>query len=198
MTYRNSVLFASLMTLGMGAEQATAQPIAPPRRPTFSGYSSLFVPAGGGMFGMGLGYGMGGYGMGGYGMGGGYGRMGMGMGFGGVGNMIQQQNMMLQQQLSLTNQTLNNLQQFVATGVNPNYPATGHGAVFNSLGHWYPMASMGGGAGMNRNGLVGSMMNNSRIGQRTAGNGSPVGMGAPGAPASKTAGSGIPVPGGRR
>jgi hypothetical protein len=76
----------------------------------------------------------------------GWGYGGYGLGFG-QGYQLQQQNFLLQQQLNLTNQSLNTMQAFAPYGVNPYLPLTGRGAVFNNLGHWYPMARNAGGGG---------------------------------------------------
>jgi len=222
MTFRIPTL-AALALMGLAAEQASAQPIAPPRRPVFSGYSSLLYP-GGGYYGYGFGgpggyggYGAPGYGSfgyGGYGPYAGYGGLGFGgiggLGFGGIrggvaglglNGAVQAQNMMLAQQLAQTNQNINNLTQFLATGVNPNFPVTGHPAMFNYLGHWYPTLSGGGmGGGM---GMVGGAMMGGGGMQRTAGAGyTPPGGGAGGGAggnnAPRTAGTGIPVGGARK
>src|SRR5438477_1518246 len=109
MTFRNRALIAILALLGVAVEQAAAQPVAPPRRPTFSSYSSLLYP-GGGYYG----YGFGGPG--------GYGGFGWGGAGAGANALMQQQNLQLQQQLNSFNQNITNLQQFLATGVNPNFP----------------------------------------------------------------------------
>jgi hypothetical protein len=180
--------FLTALALAGFAAEVGAQPIAPPRRPTFSTYGNIYAQ----------GYGGYGGGLGPYGglFNGGFG----GQGFGGQGfganALMQQQNLMLQQQLSNFNQNIVGLQNFLATGVNPNFPTTGHPAVFNNLGHWY-----GGGAG-------GGMMGGLATG-RTAGIGMPIGgagnVGAPGAPGGagaaaqpRTAGTGIPIGGQRR
>jgi heterogeneous nuclear ribonucleoprotein A1/A3 len=209
MTIRTQVLLAALAMLGFAGE-SVAQPIAPPRRPIFSSYGSLFSPGGGyygygyggpgmmmggGMYGgLGMMYGGGMYGGGYGGYGGfGWGGPGFGRGFGGNG-MMMQQNLQLQQQLGNLNQNLANLQTQLATGVNSNIPVTGHGAVFSQYGHWYPSLSGGGMMG----GMMGGLMSG-KVGRGTAGIGYPVGGGtsAPpgggaGAPA-RTAGTGIPI-----
>jgi heterogeneous nuclear ribonucleoprotein A1/A3 len=201
MTLRHPAAIAVLTVLGLAAENtAVAQPIAPPRRPTYSSYGSLFGPGLGGYYGYGAGGG--GYGFG-YGFGGpafgGFGFGGPGFGFGnGVGFANRfggmQQNMMMMQQMNVMNQNLANLQTFIATGVNPNFPITGRGAVFNNLGHWYPAATTGGmmGGGMMGGGMMGM------YGGRTAGSGFPLGGGiggpAGGANTARTAGSGIGIP----
>ena len=76
MTFRYPAVAAVLTVLGLVAEHAAlAQPIAPPRRPTFNSYGSLFAP--GGYYG--YGYGPGGFGYG-SGWGGGWGGWGGGFG----------------------------------------------------------------------------------------------------------------------
>ncbi|MFO0805124.1 MAG: hypothetical protein U0791_18615 [Gemmataceae bacterium] len=188
MTFRTRILLAAFAALGW-AEAANAQPIAPPRRPTFSTYNNIYSQAS-------TGYGYGGYGglYGGYG--GGIGGFGFGGGFG-QNALMQQQNLMLSQQLNSFNQNINNLQQFLATGVNPNFPTTGHAATFNNLGHWYS-----GGSGMG-----GSVMGGGFTTGRTAGIGMPLaganntgnaGGAAAGANQPRTAGTGIPIGGPRR
>ncbi|MDB5306189.1 MAG: hypothetical protein JWO38_391 [Gemmataceae bacterium] len=199
MTYRFSAAAAVAALLGVAAENtALAQPIAPPPRPTFSGYGAFFRPGLGGYYG----YGGGGPGYGAYG---GFGYGGAGFGYGGpgfgAGGLLQQQNLLVQQQLAATNQNLANLQTFLATGVNPNFPITGRGAVYNSLGHWYPPPRAGGGGVGGINGGLGGV-GGSIIAPRTAGSGLPLGGGtgggmpgggAGGAAAGRTAGSGIPL-----
>jgi hypothetical protein len=183
---------------GFAAEQAVAQPIPPPRRPTFSSYGNIYAQgtlgyggAYGGLFGPAYGYGgYGGYGYGGYGN----------AGWANFGNnaLIQQQNQLLTQQLNQVNQNLQNFQTFMATGVNPNFPVTGHAAVFNNLGHWYGSGS----GGMIGGGLGSGMLTTGR----TAGIGYPVGgagatpgaAGGANANQPRTAGSGIPIGGPRR
>ncbi|HEX4608451.1 MAG TPA: hypothetical protein VH092_09615 [Urbifossiella sp.] len=121
---------AALVLLALAGE-AAAQPIAPPRRPTFTSYSSLYSP-GGGYYGLGyggLGYGFNPYGFGGYGL--------------GLGGGAGPQALMLQQ-LNQTNQAVANMQQFLAYGVNPVLSPTGRGATFNNLSHWYPTYRGGG------------------------------------------------------
>ena len=190
MTFQHKASIAILALLGFAAEQANAQPIAPPRRPTFSSYSSLVSP-GGGYYGFGGG---GGYGGG----GGGYGNFGYG-GFGNYGGnnngLLQQQNLQLQNQLTSFNQNITNLQSFLATGVNPNFPATGHPAVFNNLGHWY---GGGGGGGGTMGGGVGSRTAGIGYSMGGSGSGSNSGAAAAGANAPRTAGTGIPVGGPRK
>jgi hypothetical protein len=110
-----------------------------------------------------------------------------------------QQNMMLQQQLNQTNQGLANLQSLLVAGLVPNLGSvTGHQVMFNYLGHWYPLASNGGGGGLSGLGF-GRGMNTSRMagsgGGGTAGGGigrGPAGAGAIGAPPT-TAGNGVPL-----
>ena len=104
-----------------------------------------------------------------------------------IGNqqLLMQQNLQLQQQLNYNNQSMANLQTYLATGVNPNLPITGRGATFNYLGHWYPSARNGGGGG----GFGGGAM---------VAPGGAYGGGYGGGPVrpSGTAGNGIPVGGG--
>jgi len=185
MTFRRSLILAALATLGF-AEAAAAQPIAPPRRPTFSTYNNIYSQAS-------TGYGFGGYG----GLYGGF--AGGGWGGGGWGNqgqnaLMMQQNQMLSQQLSSFNQNVSSLQQFLATGVNPNFPTTGHASTFNNLGHWYSGGAGGGGGGVMSGGFTTG---------RTAGIGMPLGANtkntgnpaaaAGGANQPRTAGTGIPI-----
>lgn len=192
MTFRTRILVAAIAVLG-AADAATAQPIAPPRRPSWSTYNNIYSQAtmGGGGWGGQYGGLFGGGGWGGTGGGFGYG------GFGGQNALMQQQNLMLSQQLSSFNQNINNLQQFLATGVNPNFPTTGHAAVFNNLGHWY------GGGGGAMGGITGGAFTTGRTagigmplgGANNAGNAAPA---AAGANQPRTAGTGIPVGGVRR
>jgi len=159
---------AAALLIGLAAENvALAQPIAPATRPTFSSYSSIFRPGGGGYYG----YGGGANALGGF----------------GYGGLQQQQNLVLQQQLLQTNQNLAGLQTFLATGVNPNLPITGRGAVFNSLGHWYPASRYGGGGGGGGGIMVAPRTTG--IGAAMAGNTGGGGTGG------RTAGSGIPLNG---
>lgn len=188
MTFRVPALAAAV--IGLAADSAArAQPVAPAPRPTFSSYSSIYRPGGG--------Y----YGYGGSPFGGGYGGAGYG-GFG-YGGQMQQQNLLLQQQLNLTNQNLQGVQSFLANGgVNSNLPITGRGAVYNSLGHWYPSSRYGGGGGGGgvfmapRTGGLGSMVG----GGAMLGAGANSGVGGPGGASGvgRTSGSGIPVGGQKR
>jgi hypothetical protein len=107
-----------------------------------------------------------------------------------------QQNQLLQQQLNQTNQGLNNLQSLLVAGLVPSIGSvTGHQVTFNSLGHWYPLASNGGGGGLSGLGF-GRGMNNSRLaGSGGAGSGigkGPAGAGGIGGPPT-TAGNGVPL-----
>jgi hypothetical protein len=166
---------AAVLVLAACAGEAAAQPVAPPRRPTFSSYSNLYSP-GGGYFG--YGYGGAGYGYNPYGF--------------GSGNA---QNALVLQQLNQTNSAVANLQQFMAYGMNPMLAPTGRGATFNNLSHWYPtyrgqgvpFGSSGGGFGYG--GAMpgrGGLMNTALLGAATA---NAVG----GAAAPRTSGNGIPV-----
>jgi len=166
MTSRYSAIIATALVGFVADSTAFAQPVAPAPRPTFSNYGGLFAP-GAGYYGYGRGYGPG------------FGGPGSGFGFGFNG---QQQNLVLQQQLAQTNQNIANLQTFLATGVNPNVSITGHVSVFNSLGHWYPMASNGGAGGGGSGGFGRGM-------SRPGGSG----MSRPGAGTPTTAGSGVPL-----
>lgn len=167
---------AALVGLLALAGEAAAQPVAPPRRPSFNSYSSIYGP-GGGYFG--------------YGYGGPVG--------GGFGTGAAQQALVLQQ-LNQTNQAVASLQQFLAYGVNPAVAATGRGATFNNLGHYYPtyrgqgvpFAAGGGGGsgpmvptnqGLGARGAMGAAMTGAAAanalgggGPRTAGNGIPVSL----------------------
>lgn len=162
MTFRTPAVLAIIAALGLGAgNPAAAQPVAPPR-PSYSPYLSYAPSWGNGFYGYGVGNTW----------------SGRALQF----QQAQQQNMLLQQQANLTNQSLANLQNFLAYGINPNLPITGHGSVFNSLGHWYPSARNGGGGG----GMVGGY-------GMSRGGVSSLGMpgGTPGGP--RTAGSGVPL-----
>ncbi|QDU20070.1 hypothetical protein [Urbifossiella limnaea] len=161
------------------AGEVAAQPIAPPRRPTFSSYSNLYSP-GGGYYGYGAGAG-------------GFNPYGFGAG-------VQQAAVL--NQLNQTNAAVANLQQFLAFGVNPMSSPTGRGATFNNLSHWYPtyrgqgvpFAAGGGGFGgpvpYRGTGAMG-LMNTAMTGAATA---NAIG----GAAAPRTSGNGIPVGGAKR
>lgn len=175
---------AGLLVLA-AANTVQAQPVAPPPRPTFSSYYGLFRPGVSGAY---LGYG----GVG-TGLGFGYGYPGIGFGYGaGLGAQMRQQNLMLQQQLNLTNQNISNLQTFLATGVNPNLGVTGHGVVFNNLGHWYPSAPNGGGGGGGTGGGIVAPRSAMPL-SGTGGAGGPGAMGGGAQAGPRTAGSGIPL-----
>lgn len=171
---------AAVLVLAACAGEAAAQPVAPPRRPTFSSYSSMYSP-GGGYYG--FGYGGPGYGFNPYGYGAG----------------AAQQALVLQQ-LNQTNSAVANLQQFLAYGVNPVVAPTGRGATFNNLSHWYPtyrgqgvpFGSMGGGFGFGAMPPRGGLMNTALMGAATA---NAFGGGGGGANAPRTSGNGIPVGG---
>ena len=117
MTFRS--LVAAVLGL-VAVDVAQAQPV-PPARPTYSSYSSIIRPGGGGTS--------------------------YGFGFNQQDNSALVQNALLAQQLGQTAQQLNGIQTFLTTGVNPNVGVTGHTTVRNSLGHWYPSARNGGGGG---------------------------------------------------
>lgn len=174
---------AAVLVLAACAGEAAAQPVAPPRRPTFSSYSNLYSP-GGGYYG--FGYGGPGFGFNPYGFGAGGG-----------------QQAAVLQQLNQTNSAVANLQQFLAYGMNPMAAPTGRGATFNNLGHWYPtyrgqgvpFGSMGGGGfgyGMPGGGYGGGGLLNTALTGAAAVNA--VG----GANAPRTSGNGIPVGGPKR
>jgi hypothetical protein len=211
MKFHNPFWLALVALAGLAASEAVAQPIAPPRRPTFSSYSSLYTP-GSGYFGYGYGgpsaggpnlyatangglaVGLGGYGYGGFGWG------GPGAGF---GALAQQQNLQLQQQLTAVNQNIASLQNAINGSVNPNFPITGRGATFNYLGHWYSGGTGGTTGGFNgfSGGLGAGSVMGSNLG-RTAGIGYPTPSQASAAPggaapannnAPRTAGTGFPV-----
>lgn len=183
MTLRTPIAAAVLLA---AAGDALAQPIAPPRRPTYSSYSSLYSP--------GAGY---------YGYG--YGGPGVGFNPYGYGGNAAQQALVLQQ-LNQTNLAVSNLQQFMAYGANPAYAPTGRGGVFNSLGHWYPTyrgggssVGAGGGGGF---GAVGPVVGGPRMGATglmgAAMTGAATvnafgGGGGGGAAAPRTSGNGIPL-----
>lgn len=180
MMFRRSVILAVAGVLALGAfAPVSAQPAAPPR-PSYSPYLSYTPNWGSGFYGYGLG---------------GNTWSGRAMQF----QQQQQQNQMLQQQSLAYNQSLANLQNLVAYGINPNLSITGRGSTFNYLGHWYPSSRYGGGGGFG--GGVGSFagMGGSRFGGMS-GMGSAIGGGAGlNAAPPRTAGSGIPVgPGGFR
>ncbi|HUR54362.1 MAG TPA: hypothetical protein VMZ71_09535, partial [Gemmataceae bacterium] len=127
MTFRSQAT-AALAVLGFAAvEVAHAQPV-PPARPTYSSYSSIIRPGGGGAY--------------------------YGFGFPQQDSAALVQNQLLAQQINQTNQAINGLQTYLATGINPNLGITGRGAVYNSLGHWYPSARNGGGGGGFGGGMV--------------------------------------------
>ncbi|MBN9522459.1 hypothetical protein J0H58_28720 [bacterium] len=178
--FRRTAALVGLLAL---AGEGAAQPIAPPRRPTFNSYSSLFTP-GSGYFGYGYG-------------GSGFGFNPYGFGAGGA------QQALVLQQLNQTNQAVANLQQFLAYGVNPVLAPTGRGATFNNLGHWYPTyrgqgvafggagGGFGGGfapptQGLGATGMMGAAMTGAATVNAFGGGGG--GMAAP-----RTSGSGIPV-----
>ncbi len=183
--FRRTAALVGLLAL---AGEGAAQPIAPPRRPTFNSYSSLYAP-GGGYFG--YGYGGQGYGFNPY---------GFGFGAGGA------QQALVLQQLNQTNQAVANLQQFLAYGVNPTLAPTGRGATFNNLGHWYPtyrgqgvaFGGAGGGGGfgpiaptgqgLGATGMMGAAMTGAATVGAFGGGG-----GGGGAAAPRTSGSGIPL-----
>jgi hypothetical protein len=182
MSFRTAAAALALLAL---AGEAAAQPIAPPRRPAFQSYSSLYAP-GGGYYG--YGYGGAGYGFNPY-------------GYGGFGAGGAQQALVLQQ-LNQTNQAVASLQQFLAYGVNPTLAPTGRGATFNNLSHWYPtyrgqgvpFGAVGGGGyggmigppnqGLGATGLMGAAM----TGAATVN-----AFGGGGGAAPRTSGNGIPV-----
>lgn len=129
MSFYTRATASVLALLGLGSVTTVlAQPIVP-QRPNFGSYNSFFRPGGGAYF-----------------FGGGLFGGGFGGGFA-QNQMMMQQNMQLQQQLNFNNQSIANLQMFLANGVNPNFPITGRGATFDNLGHWYPQSRMGGGLG---------------------------------------------------
>jgi hypothetical protein len=175
MSFRTRATVAAFAVLGLGPV-ALAQPQAPPR-PYYGSYGNLFRQGGGSYFFGGPGY---------YGYGPAFGG-GLGPGWGGFGpnQQLMQQNLQLQQQLNYNNQSLANLQTYLATGVNPNLPITGQGATFNYLGHWYPSARNGGGGGIGGGGTMvvpggsGGGVPTRPAGTGTAGNGIPVGGGRP-------------------
>lgn len=183
--FRRTAALVGLIAL---AGDAAAQPVAPPRRPTFNSYPSLYTP-GAGYYG--FGYGGPGYGFNPY-------------GFGGAGGGAAQQALVLQQ-LNQTNQAVSSLQQFLAYGLNPTVAPTGRGGTFNNLGHWYPtyrgqgvpFGAGGGGVGMTgpMNPGLGArgMMGAAMTGASTVG-----AFGGGGTAAPRTSGSGIPVGGPRR
>lgn len=132
MRIRAHALYAVAGLLGLGSiTPVLAQPTVP-MRPQYSSYYNMFRP-GAGSFYYGYGNNAGVYG--------GFGA------YGGQNQMLMRQNVQLQQQLNYNNQSLANLQTYLATGVNPNLPITGRGATFNYLGHWYPQSPYGGGGG---------------------------------------------------
>src|SRR5262245_42291457 len=122
MTFRTSSVVAVLALLGLAAvNPASAQPVPPPSppRPAFSPYLNLLGP-----WGPGLGY----------------------FGIAQPQMDLMQQQFQLQQQIQATSQNLANFQNAVNTGlVNPYLPATGRGATFNNLGHYFPQARNSGG-----------------------------------------------------
>jgi len=193
MTFRIQTLLAALAVLGV-AESALAQPIPPPRRPVFSNYGNLYAQSTYGYGGYGPYGGLLGAGYGNYGWGGGYGGLGGGLG---LNPLMQQQNQMLSQQLSTFNQNLTNFQTFLATGVNPNFPATGHAAVFNNLGHWYSTSGTGGGVGGYGGGLP-ITGGTAGIGYALPMRGANTATGNGGGAAARTAGTGIPIGGPRK
>ncbi len=170
---------AAVLVLVACAGEAAAQPVAPPRRPTFSSYSNMYSP-GGGFYG--YGYGGAGAGFNPYGF--------------GAGNA---QNALVLQQLNQTNSAVANLQQFLAYGMNPTLAPTGRGATFNNLSHWYPtyrgqgvpFGSSGGGFGGGAMPYRGGLMNTALAGAATA---NAIG----GAAAPRTSGNGVPVGGPKR
>jgi hypothetical protein len=173
---------AAVLVLAACAGEAAAQPVAPPRRPTFSSYSNLYSP-GGGYYG--------------------YGAGGAGYGFNpyGYGAGAAQQAMVLQQ-LNQTNSAVANLQQFLAYGMNPVLAPTGRGATFNNLSHWYPtyrgqgvpFGASGGGFGVGAMPYRGGgLMNTALTGAATAN-----AFGGGGGNAPRTSGNGIPVGGGAK
>lgn len=165
MNVRTRTTAAILTLLGASAlNEASAQPVVP-MRPTYGGYGGFF------------GYGRGNYF---------YGNNAFGMGgLGGMNNQMLMQNLQLQQQLNMTNQSIANLQNFLTTGVNPNLPITGHGATFNNLSHWYnnPPTRGGGGGGFYGGGLptsgLGMVQGGGMTGNRAAGGGGTAGSGVP-------------------
>jgi hypothetical protein len=165
------------------AEAAFAQPIAPPRRPTFSTYNNIYAQASSG-------FGYGPYGGLFFGNSGGLAGNGFAQQWGafGANQAFQQQNQLLSQQLTSFNQNLSNFQQFMATGVNPNFPATGHAASFNNLGHWYASAG-----GQSAGGSLGGVTGGAFTTGRTAGIGIPMTPGGGNAAGPRTAGIGYPV-----
>lgn len=190
MTFRARAASAVIALLGLGSvTAAVAQPVAP-MRPQYTSYYGMFRPGGGSYYLGGPGYG--GYGGGGYG---GYSPYAPG------NALMMQQNLQLQQQLNYQNQSLANVQSYLATGVNPNLPITGRGATFNSLGHWYPNSRYGGGGG----GYGAPLLVAPQRTGLTAGGGSgaPAPTGGAGGlqgPRPATAGNGIPLnrpPGGK-
>lgn len=175
MTYRTPLAAAAVLAL---AGDAAAQPTAPPRRPVFSSYQSLTAP-GGGYYGYGYG-------------GPGFGFNPNGFGFGG-----NAQNAAILQQLNQTGAAVSTLQQFLAygSGLQP-YSTTGHGVVFNQLGHWYPTYSGRGvpvGAGGGGGGF-GPPVGGPRAGVTGLMGSAMMGAGAVNAiGAARTSGNGIPV-----
>jgi hypothetical protein len=185
---------AAVLVLAVVAGEAAAQPVAPPRRPSFGSYSSMLSP-GGGYYG----YGYGGPGFG-------YNPYGYGLGFGGAGGAAQQA--LLLQQLNQNNLAVSSLQQFLAFGTAPVLMPTGRGATFNNLSHWYPtyrgmgvpFAAGGYGGGgfpmmgtpMGRGGLMGAALMGAATGNAVGNNGGGGGA-AGGAAAPRTSGSGIPL-----
>jgi len=166
---------AAVLVLAACAGEAAAQPVAPPRRPTFSSFSNMYSP-GGGYYGYG------------------YGGPGAGFnpyGFGGAGGAQQA---LVLQQLNQTNSAVANLQQFLAYGMNPVLAPTGRGATFNNLSHYYPtyrgggvpFGSSGGGFGPGAMPSRGGLMNTALTGAAAVN-----AVGAAAAP--RTSGNGIPV-----
>lgn len=120
MTFRSQAVAALAVVGWVAVEAAQAQPV-PPARPTYSPYSSIIRPGGGGTS--------------------------YGFGFNQPDASALVQNQLLAQQINQTSQQIQGLQTFLATGINPNLGITGRGATFNYLGHWYPSARNGGGGG---------------------------------------------------
>jgi hypothetical protein len=148
MKFRIPAAAALLVVLGSSSiQELAAQPVAPVRSPGFTPF--LGVVGGGGRGGIGVG------------------------GYYGIGR--SQQMMQLQNELNYQTQTMQMQQAIITNMVNMSLPQTGRGAVYNSLGHWYPSSRYGGGYGMGSMGGMGMvqtrnpLMNASMMGGMSGG-----------------------------
>lgn len=160
-------LTASLALVALAGDVAMAQPVAP-ARPTYSSYSSIIRPGGGGSY--------------------------YGFGFNQTDPAAAVQNQLLAQQLNQTSRAINGITTFLQTGVDPNLGITGRGAVFNSLGHWYPNARTGGGAGGGGRAMSAPLIGSGAFRNSGAMPGGLGGFGMPSNPTGGTGGAGAKSP----